>query len=161
MVYLLAGANPGEFTTQITPLENYGSQQFYSNPIAIGKSQDDRPSIAINQATSYTATASSITAQLNATTGYWGNCAFPKTGNGIGVCSPASGTTSSPVNLSATANSFGQLRKFELWVDGTKVNEQHNTWGHNAWFAWSGAFASGTHSASFFAADIDNRPLPC
>lgn len=157
MVYFLAGANPGEFTIQTTPLENAGSQQFYSNPVALGKSGDDRPSIAINQASSDTAASSSISAQLNTTNGYWGNCVYPITGNGIGVCSPASGTTSSWVTFSATANSFGLIRKMELWVDGTKVNEQHNAWGHNAWFSWSGSFAPGTHSATIFSSDIDNR----
>ncbi len=133
------------------------SQSFYSNPVVLGKSQDTRPSIAINQATSTTASTSSITTQLNSTNGYWGNCTYPKTGNGLGVCSPVAGSSSSPVNLSATANSFGQLRKIELWVDGAKVNEQHNTWGQRAWYAWSGVFGAGTHNATFFSADIDNR----
>ena len=158
MIYLLAGTNPGEFTTQISPLPNVGgTMPFWSNPVVIGKNHDNRPSIGINQASAYNATGSSITAQLNGTNGYWGNCLYPKAGNGIGVCSPASGTSNSPVNLSAAATSFGQIRKLELWVDGRKVNEQHNSWGHNAWFAWSGAFAPGAHSATFFAGDVDNR----
>jgi hypothetical protein len=158
MVYALAGANPGAFTFQTSALPNVGSQSFYSNPVLATENNDDRPDIVINQSTSISATSSSITTQLDNTSGYWGNCTYPKTGNGLGVCAPVSGSSSSsPVNISATANSFGQLRKIELWVDGAKVTEQHNAWGHNAWFASSSAFAAGTHNATLFSADVDNR----
>jgi hypothetical protein len=159
MVYLLAGANPGEFTVQTGPLQNLGSNQFYSNPIAADENHDGKPDIVINQASSDTATTSSITTQLNNTTGgTFPNCTAPGSGNGILLCSPAiNGTSSSPLNFSASATSFGQLRKIELWVDGAKVNEQFNAWEHNAWFQWSGVFPSGSHYATLYAADVDNR----
>ncbi len=157
MIYALAGANPGEFTFQTSPLPNLGSQAFFSNPVVASESNDTRPNIVINQSSSISATSSSVTTQRNSTTGYWGNCTYPKRGNGIGVCSPVSGSSSNPVNISATANSFGQLRKIELWVDGTKISEQHNAWEHNAWFASNSVFASGTHNATLFSADVDNR----
>jgi hypothetical protein len=160
MVYLLAGVNPGEFTMQTSPLQNLGSDQFFSNPVVADENHDSRPDIVINQASSDSATSSSITTtQVNNTTeGTFSNCAAPGSGNGILLCSPATnGATSSPLKFSATAISFGQLRKIELWVDGAKVNEQYNAWEHNAWLAWSGAFASGSHYATLYASDIDNR----
>jgi hypothetical protein len=158
MLYALAGANPGEFTFQTSPLQSLGSQQFYSNPVVADENHDTKPDIVINQASSNTATSSSITTQLNGETeGSFIDCNYGS-GNGILLCSPAiNGATSSPVNFSASADSFGQLRKIELWVDGTKVEEQNNAWEHDAWFAWSGAFASGAHNATLYAADIDNR----
>jgi hypothetical protein len=70
-------------------------------------------------------------------------------------CSPvvSSGST---VNFNATANSFGQLRKIELWVDGKKLDEQHHTWEGKAWFNYSSTLAAGTHQGTYFAADVDN-----
>ena len=61
------------------------------------------------------------------------------------------------MNFRASANSFEQLRKMELWVDGNKVAEQHHTWGPYAWFNFSDALASGPHRGVMFAADIDNH----
>jgi hypothetical protein len=158
MIYFLAGANPGEFTIQTSPLDTSGSQQFFSNPVVADENHDTKPDIVINQASSDTAKTSSITTQLNGETeGSFIDCNYGS-GDGILLCSPAiNGATTSPVNFSASADSFGQLRKIELWVDGIKVEEQNNAWEHDAWFAWSGAFASGTHNATLYAADIDNR----
>jgi hypothetical protein len=94
---------------------------------------------------------------LNQTpSGNWGGCAYPKTGQEIHVCA-TSGTTTSPVLFSASSNSFGDLRKMELWVDGKKVAEQHHSWGQRAWFNLTGTYANGSHSATMFAADIDSR----
>ena len=159
MLYLLAGANPGEFTFQTFPLQQFGSQQFYSNPVVAAENHDAKPDIVINQATSITATTSSITTQLNGETeGVFPNCSYGGSGNGILLCVPAiNGTTSSPVSFSATANSFGQLRKIELWVDGKKLGEQFNVWEHNGYFDLSASVAAGTHNATLYAADIDNR----
>ena len=159
MVYFVAGANPGEFTIQTSPLDTSASNQFYSNPVVADENHDTKPDIVIDQASSDSATTSTITTQLNGETeGVFPNCSAPGSGNGILLCSPAvNGSTSSPVSFSASAISFGQLRKIELWVDGAKVNEQFNAWEHNAWFEWSGAFASGSHYATLYAADTDNR----
>jgi hypothetical protein len=159
MVYFLAGANPGEFTLQTSTLPNLGSQQFYSNPIVADENHDTKPDIVINRASSDGAKTSSITTQLNGTDdGFWGGCTSPGSGDGILLCAPTSGgTTSSPVGFSASATSFGQLRKIELWVDGTKVEQQFNAWEHDASFVWSGNFAAGAHDATLYAADIDNR----
>jgi hypothetical protein len=159
MLYALAGANPGEFIFQTSPLSNLGgTQQFYSNPIVADENHDTKPDVVINQATSDAATTSTITTQLNGTPdGFWGGCLYPKTGNGIGLCSPVSGSSTSPVVFNASANSFGRLRKIELWVDGTKLAEQYTVWEHNGTFNTSATVAAGTHNATFYAADIDNR----
>jgi len=158
MVYFLAGANPGEFTIQTSPLNNPANQQFYSNPVVADENHDTKPDIVINQASSDGAKTSSITSQINGTDdGFWGGCNYPKTGDGIGLCSPVSGTSTSPVVFNASANSFGQLRKIELWVDGTKLAEQHTVWEHNGWFNFAPTIADGAHNATLYAADIDNR----
>ena len=158
IVYLLAGANPGEFTVQTSSLENLGSEPWYSNPVVADENHDTKPDLIINQASSNAATSSTIVTWLNGTPdGSWSGCLYPQTGNGIGLCSPVSGTSTTPVVFNASANSFGQLRKIELWVDGSKWAEDHYTWEHNAWFNASLNIAAGTHSATLFAADIDNR----
>jgi hypothetical protein len=94
---------------------------------------------------------------LNATAnGDWSNCPYPLTSRGISLCSPTSSTTGA-VNFDATAHSFGQLRKMEVWVDGNKLAEQHNTWGGNAFLNFStSSLAAGPHQGTIFAADIDN-----
>jgi hypothetical protein len=53
--------------------------------------------------------------------------------------------------FSAAADSFGQVRKIESWMDGTKVREQHNTWDMHGYFDWAGKFSSGTHHGTFYA----------
>ena len=60
-------------------------------------------------------------------------------------------------HIRASANSFGQLRKIELFVDGTKVAEQFHAWGPRAWFNFSGTLSPGPHRGVMIAADIDNR----
>ncbi len=88
--------------------------------------------------------------------GYFGGCAYPVKGQGISLCSP-SATPGSPVQFTASANSYGLLRKMELWVDGTKFNEQHHTFEGKAYFNYAGTFSSGSHKAVLYAVDIDNR----
>ena len=97
------------------------------------------------------------TTGLNATAnGVWSNCPYPLTGHGISLCSPTSSSTA-PVNFDATAHSFGQLRKMELWVDGNKLVEQHNTWGGNAFLNFStSSLTPGPHQGTIFAADVDH-----
>lgn len=92
----------------------------------------------------------------NAKSGWFGPCRYPNEAQGFYFCAPGtqSGSTSW---FKAAVNSYGQLRKIELWVDGKKVSEQHHTWDQHGYFSWSGAFAPGTHLASFYAADVDNR----
>jgi hypothetical protein len=98
-----------------------------------------------------------LSESLNTTaSGNWGGCAYPHAGMGIHVCLP-SVSAGSPVTFNASANSFGQLRKIELWVDGKKAAEQYHAWGPRAWFDFSEAVAAGTHRGVIFATDIDNR----
>jgi hypothetical protein len=97
-----------------------------------------------------------LVAEINQTSGSFGPCTYPRAGHGFNVCAAGtvSGTTAS---FNAAANSFGELRKIELWVDGKKMGEQRHTWDHHAYFQWSGSFASGIHNATLYGADVDNR----
>ena len=62
-----------------------------------------------------------------------------------------------PITFEASANSFGQLRKIELWLDGVKIGEDHWTWGQSGYFDLTYTNPSaGAHNATIYAADIDN-----
>jgi hypothetical protein len=101
-------------------------------------------------------TPSTIRAALNQDSGAFGPCNYPSSGQGFNVCAAGTGTGTTKV-FHAAVNSFGNLRKIELWVDGKKVAEQHHAWEHQAWFNYTHAFTAGTHQASLVAADVDNR----
>ncbi len=158
LAFFLAGPNPGDFTTQLVDLP---SHKFATNPVVGDFNRDLRPDVLINEAdipapTQSGDTESFLVAALNRTTGSrWSNCNYPRQGQGIAVCAPIV-STSSPVNFSATANSFDPLRKIELWVDGDKIAQQEHTWNGSAWFNYTTAFGSGAHKGTFFAADIGN-----
>jgi hypothetical protein len=73
----------------------------------------------------------------------------------IVVCSPNQ-YAPGKVSFDATASSFGMLRKFELWVDGNKVTEQHHVFQDLGWLGFSAPFAAGTHRASLYTEDVDH-----
>jgi VCBS repeat protein/Big-like domain-containing protein len=55
-------------------------------------------------------------------------CAAPSA-EGVHICKPVAGTTSSPVLVQAAATIAGPLDRMELWVDGTKkYTETTSTW---------------------------------
>ena len=153
LLFVLADSGEGMFTPQ------YGGfpPSYDAFGLAVGDfNSDTRPDILA--VLGYSATTSYLEDDLNTTAGgNWGGCAYPKAGMGIHVCAPSS-SPGSPVTFNASANSFGQLRKMELWVDGKKIAEQHHTWGPRAWFNLTGTtLASGTHRGVIIAADIDNH----
>ncbi|WP_216841188.1 FG-GAP-like repeat-containing protein [Acidobacterium sp. S8] len=166
LLFFLAGADPGQFTQQLVSI---GSASSATNLIAGNFNEDTKPDIGFVQ---NSVAAPSINAFINSTShGVWSDCDYPKQGRGISLCAPT-GSTTSQLSFNAAANSFGQIRKMELWVDGVKVQEQHNTWGNNAWFNFITDYNPGTHNATLFAADIDNTlqkldfnftvgPAPC
>lgn len=151
VVLFLGTGSPGQFTVQTW---NVPGADYSSVPVAADFNRDGRPDwayIGTNDTTVYTG--------LNTTVGpLWSDCDYPSTGRGLNLCSPAvvSGST---VNFNATAHSFGDVRKMELWVDGSKVSEQYHTWEGNAFFGLSKTFNAGTHAATYYAADTDNSLL--
>jgi hypothetical protein len=158
LIFFLANGSPGSFTQQTYTVTN---QQGLNQLVMVGDfNKDTKPDVAVlaGSGTGVSpATGESIISVLNTTsTGNWGGCSYPNSGQGIHVCA-TSGTTTSPVLFSASSNSYGDLRKMELWVDGKKIVEQHHTWGQKAWFNLSSAFATGSHSGTMFASDVDNR----
>jgi len=153
LTFLLATSSEGSFTQQ-----HYAppSDPYLSGQVVGDFNSDTRPDVL--GAESQTISTYVLSDTLNTTAGgTWGGCAYPKVGTGIHVCMPAT-SASSPVTFNASANSFGQTRKMELWVDGKKVAEQFHAWGSRAWFNLTGtSLASGTHRGVIIAADIDNR----
>jgi hypothetical protein len=89
--------------------------------------------------------------------GHFAPCTFPAAAHGLHACTPvASSTVTSPVRFEASGTWFEALRKSELWIDGTKVAEQHFGWDKSQWFDQTRQLAAGTHKATFFIAGHDN-----
>lgn len=153
LIFFLAGDSEGAFTQQ-----SYALPYDQSSPIVGDLNADMRPDALV--VTEKTTSTFALEDVLNTTAGgNWGSCAYPQAGQGIHVCVPQ-GTIASPdvsVRFNASANSFGNIRKMELWVDGAKIAEQYHTWGSRAWFDFSVPFPSGSHRGVIFASDIDNH----
>jgi hypothetical protein len=126
-----------------------------SPPLLVDLNRDNKPDILEPAKTPENTDLTTVVA-LNQTAGSFPSCAYPSRGSAVGVCSPV-GTEASPIRFQASANSFGQLRKMELWVDGKKIGEQYHTWGQRAWLDLSSSFTAGTHNATIFEADVDNH----
>jgi hypothetical protein len=152
LIFFLATSSPGQFTLQTWNVTNASGS--FIVPRVGDFNHDGKPDWIFNANTS--PAGSTLDARLNGTVGgQWADCDYPTTGRGIHVCSPE--VSSGPgVNFNATAHSFGQLRKMELWVDGKKVSEQHNSWEGSAWFSFSSTLTPGTHQGAIFAADVDD-----
>jgi hypothetical protein len=155
LLIFLANGSLGQFQYQTWNLDNIYSASGYSG-LAVGDFNGDGAPDWVNHY--YTSNQSSvITTGLNTTPiGEWSNCPYPIAGRGISVCSP-SGSSTSPADFNVTAHSFGKLRKLEVWVDENKLNEQHHTWGGNAFLNFkTSSLAPGAHNGAVYAADIDN-----
>jgi len=161
LVFFLAGDAAGEFTQQTVALPTYVDT---SNPVVSLESGHLKPEVVINQSNNMyvgNSAPSYITVLENEAAGgtspgaTWSPCNYPSTGQGFNFCSAGDSTTANQV-FNVAANSHGQLRKLELWVDGNKIEEQYNTWGHNAFMDFSSNFGAGNHTGTIFAADIDN-----
>lgn len=165
MVVLTGTAQPGVFNRYAYPIGNW---QYLSNPVVGDFVRDARPDIAIaGQKPSYYGQPAPPPSELfvavdatpsSSTSPFTGGCNYPNKEHGISICSPASSSVTSPVHFNAAASSLGPLRKIELWIDDHKVAEQRHTWEHYGWFGFStGAYTGGTHKATFYSADADNR----
>jgi FG-GAP-like repeat/Bacterial Ig domain len=161
----LSTGSPGAFTEQIVdlPLPSYTASSSQSPLVgAFASDYFARPDIITLSETNNANTEmgyATILEALNQTNGgFWGGCAFPSSGLGISLCSPGTLVANNPLTFDASANSFGEIRKIELWVDGVKLNEQFHAWEQRAWFDDGNVtIAPGNHSATLFATDIDNR----
>jgi hypothetical protein len=156
--FFLADANPGQFTIQTMTIPGY---TFETSPVAGLFTGHLVPDIAIGAsnnggAIGQTSLSNVMVGVNHASTGYFGPCYYPSTGQGFNVCVPAY-LNGSNLIIDAAVNSYGKLRKIELWIDGKKVSEQHHTWDQHGYFAYSGTTTPGQHQATLFAADVDNR----
>jgi hypothetical protein len=157
MVYFLnAGTVVASVVTGPSPA---GVGGFQSDPVVGNFNGDQKPDIAINAATATDMTPTTLGVGVNAnTSGFYGGCNYPTSGEGIHVCSPTGQVAAGTISFAATANSFGQLRKMELWVDGVKVGEDHWIWGQSGRLNMNDSnLSAGSHKATIYAADIDNR----
>jgi hypothetical protein len=154
LVFFLARPDPGQFDYQTWNLQPSGT---YDSAFAVGDFNGDEAPDWVNHFYTISSGSMPTTTGLNTTAnGNFSNCTYPSAARGISLCSPTSSPTS-PVDFNATAHSFGQLRKMELWVDGNKLAEQHHTWGGNAFLNFStSSLAAGPHQGTIFAGDVDH-----
>ena len=152
LIFFLATSSPGQFTLQTWNLP--GIQGGFIVPQVGDFNHDGKPDWVL--VTDLAASGSYTYTGLNGTVGgLWADCDYPWKGKGIAACSPA-GNSGPAVNFNATAHSFGQIRKMELWVDGKKLGEQYHTWEGNAYFNLSSTLAAGSHLGTYFATDVDH-----
>jgi len=163
MAYFL---NPGfESSTALVYGPSPGGNATYQvGPVAGIFNADLKPDIAVNASsaaapgnTQYNLTTTLAVGLNNTPSGFYGNCNYPTSGQGIHVCSPSAQTASGQVEVEASASSFGMLRKIELWVNGQKQGEQDLVWGGKGYFDWTlQGLTPGAYNATIYAADIDN-----
>jgi hypothetical protein len=137
-----------------------GTGNYQTGPVVGNFNGDEKPDIAINNSSSYNSATTTLAVGLNTNaTGFYGGCNYPTSGEGIHLCTPdTTGINPNyPITFAATANSFGQLRKMEIWVDGVKLGETHRVWGQSAYFYLTyPSVTAGNHSATIYAANIDD-----
>ena len=151
VVFLANGT--GGFTRENVLAPSFGVAP--SPPLLVDLNRDNKPDI-LEPAKTPEDTDRTIVVALNQTTGSFPSCGYPTLGSGIAFCAPAL-MAASPVRFTAAANSFGQIRKIELWVDGAKIGEQYHAWGQRAWLDLTHSFPAGIHTMTLFEADTDNR----
>jgi hypothetical protein len=148
----------GGFTEQVYPL---GSNFNFIAPTLVGDFNGDLKPDAAFLADVSPGESGVLYETVNTSSSgtFSADCSYPKSGQGIHLC--ATPATPNAAAFIASANSFGVLRKMELWVDGKKVGEQFHAWAdHRAWFVLPVTTifpGPGTHNATMFAVDVDNR----
>lgn len=134
---------------------NIGAAQTLSNLVVGLYGYDSKPDLATiwsNASSSSTLTV----AQNSTTSGSWGaGCFYHPTGwadyCGSGYASE------NDVHITASAGSFGLMRKVEAWVDGRKIGEQYNVWGGYGWLDLHTKLSVGNHTLALLGVDVDNR----
>lgn len=95
-----------------------------------------------------------IVTLLNTTATSVPSCAPPNAFIGINVCAPLA-TTGSPATFAIGAAGQTDMRKVEVWVDGTKRAEQWETFSRYGFLNRSLSLAAGTHHVDVYAAGWD------
>jgi FG-GAP-like repeat len=156
MVYFLNAGTPN--VSIVTSPSPAGVAGWQTGPVVGDFNGDTKPGIAVNESSTLNSAASTLGVGVNDNPrGFYGACSYPSSGQGIHLCSPTAQTTHGPITFEASANSFGQFRKIELWLDGVKLGEDHWIWGQSGYFdLYYPNPSPGTHNATIYAADIDN-----
>jgi hypothetical protein len=152
-VVFLATGNGG-FTRENVLAPSFGVAP--SPPLLVDLNRDNKPDILEPAKTPENTDLTIVVALNQSTDNYFPFCGYPAKGSGIHFCLPAP-TAVSPVRFTAAANSLGQTRKMELWVDGVKAGEQYHAWGQRAWLSQEYGLLPGVHRVTLFEADTDNR----
>lgn len=156
LTFVLSSSSIGNFTFQNYNLPGGG---LYSNLVAGNFDRTTRPDLAVQQPGNAGGKGMLFAFMNQTTSGWYGGCSYPHSGVGFHLCNPGGGSSGSPVTFKASANSFGQIRKFELWVDGKKLSEQHNNWGGRGWFNLVTSLPAGTHRCTLNVTTIDNDAM--
>jgi hypothetical protein len=122
-------------------LQNFGSQQFYSNPVVANKNHDAKPDAANID--------NRLTRQDFNLTVTGPTCSAPTT-PGVNVCAPATDNSvaiSSPVQVTAAATIIGTLNRMEIWVDGVKEFTETTSLNFNT----TVGLAAGSHRFDIYA----------
>ena len=152
-------SNPGAFTLSSI---SAGYYQYITAPVTGDFNKDTKPDLVwMGETESGNGAQDShmLRAFNTSTEGNWGGCPYPTTGEGIHLCSDLIAYQTDPVFFYASANSYGQLRKMELWIDGSKTAEQWIAWEHNAWLNFYANPSQGPHNATLYAVNVDNTLL--
>jgi hypothetical protein len=156
-LFFFLGKRPTSSTYAFTEMsEAVSGTDILSNAVVGQFNGDLKPDVAILDETS-SATSPVLLAGTNTTSsGFWGECNYPKAGQAIAACSPE--FSNNNVVFNVAANSFGLTRKIELWIDGKKKGDDYDAWTNRAWVNWDAIILTpGSHTAAFIRSDVDNR----
>jgi hypothetical protein len=157
MVYFLNAGSPN--ATIVTGPSPGSTSGYFQTGLVVGNfNRDTKPDIAVNETAEGNSPATITAVGLNANTkGFYGGCNYPSAGQGVRLCNPPAKNAGGSITFAASANSFGQLRKMELWVDGAKLGEDRWVWGQSGYFSLTDSSLSpGMHNGTIYAADIDD-----
>jgi hypothetical protein len=126
-----------------------------ASPFVLRANPDTRPDLLIQQCTGSECDGYTEYNLLNTTIGNFPTCPAPNAYEGINVCSPG-GEASSPVPFAIGAAGQVPMRKVEVWVDGTKEDEQLDGFSNYSFLNHSISLSPGSHKVDVYAAGWDN-----
>jgi hypothetical protein len=125
-------------------------------PQVLRGNSDTKPDLLVTQCADDRCDSSTVTTQLNTTTGNFPTCLAPSSSRGINICLPTYGVAaSSPVKFAIGASGTVPMRDVEIWVDGKKVAEQIDGFSNYTFLDGSATLTPGSHHLDVYAAGWD------